>query len=221
MNIRADQLDSSLLIAGFAGMAVILAWASKHAAWRDERHLGSSFGAAALISVIWQLSTGIKPGLSFHLLGMSALVLIAGLPRAVIGLALILCANAANQHGDFAAIGINFCAMLPALGWAWACLRLSQRYLPTHYFSYFFANGFFGAAAGFWLAALGHMLTLWAAGVYSATYLSEEALPYYLLFGWSEAFTTGIVMAVLVIYFPQWVRTFDDGVYLQHGSQEH
>jgi uncharacterized membrane protein len=27
---------------------------------------------------------------------------------------------------------------------------------------------------------------------------------------WSEAFTTGLLTAVLVVYRPQWVATFDD-----------
>ncbi|VEB41807.1 Predicted membrane protein [Chromobacterium violaceum] len=52
------------------------------------------------------------------------------------------------------------------------------------------------------------------AGAYPWDGLLGEALPYYFLLSWSEAFTTGLLLAVLTVYKPRWVSTFDDGRYL-------
>jgi uncharacterized membrane protein len=34
------------------------------------------------------------------------------------------------------------------------------------------------------------------------------------LLSWPEAFTTGLMLTLLVVYKPQWVSTFDDERYL-------
>jgi uncharacterized membrane protein len=45
-------------------------------------------------------------------------------------------------------------------------------------------------------------------------YLTEYYLPYALLLSFGEAFITGMSMALMVAYFPQWVLMFDDKRYL-------
>ncbi|MEN9782873.1 MAG: Cobalt uptake substrate-specific transrane region, partial [Pseudomonadota bacterium] len=42
----------------------------------------------------------------------------------------------------------------------------------------------------------------------------EYYLPYALLLSWGEAFITGMAMALMVAYYPQWVLMFDDKRYL-------
>ncbi|MEO3960527.1 energy-coupling factor ABC transporter permease [Chromobacterium piscinae] len=75
-------------------------------------------------------------------------------------------------------------------------------------------NGFLAGGASLLAAALCGVLALGLAGAYPWDALLEEALPYYFLLSWSEAFTTGLLLAVLVVYKPRWVATFDDGRYL-------
>jgi uncharacterized membrane protein len=53
-----------------------------------------------------------------------------------------------------------------------------------------------------------------AAGTYAVAYLTEYYLPYALLLSFGEAFITGMSMALMVAYFPQWVLMFDDKRYL-------
>ena len=53
-----------------------------------------------------------------------------------------------------------------------------------------------------------------AAGTCAVTYLTEYYLPYARLLAWGEAFITGISMALMVAYYPQWVLLFDDKRYL-------
>jgi len=57
-------------------------------------------------------------------------------------------------------------------------------------------------------------LLLMVAGVYTWDYLAAEYLPYFLLLGFSEAWLSGMVMTLFVVYRPNWVGTFDDASYL-------
>jgi uncharacterized membrane protein len=51
-------------------------------------------------------------------------------------------------------------------------------------------------------------------GAYPINYLLEEYPPYFLLISFSEAFITGMLITMMVIYKPEWVATFDDKHYL-------
>ena len=47
------------------------------------------------------------------------------------------------------------------------------------------------------------------------TGLRESFLPYGLLLAWGEAFLTGLLTAIFVVYEPRWMATFDDARYLR------
>ena len=55
---------------------------------------------------------------------------------------------------------------------------------------------------------------MWIAGLYDLDYLLAEYLPYFILLGFSEAWLSGMVMTLFVIYRPEWVPSFDDTRYL-------
>ena len=57
-------------------------------------------------------------------------------------------------------------------------------------------------------------LFLGVSGAYSFEYLLDEYLPYFILLGFSEAWLSGMVITLFVIYRPEWVMTFDDSRYL-------
>ncbi|MFC4161579.1 energy-coupling factor ABC transporter permease [Chitinimonas lacunae] len=217
MNFQADQIPTELMLFANCLALVLLIWRGSRVNWGElsQSHLTGWLGATTLLAVLWQVTAGIRPGLSFHLLGASALTLIAGRDKALIGFAAILAVQAANGKADWAALGLNWLTqVLPAVCGAGWLLRWSERRLPANYFVYFFVNGFFGAALCFCVAVLVSLATHAVLGSYSVTYLLEEVLPYYLLFAWSEAFSTGLVLAPLVMFRPQWVETFDDRRYL-------
>jgi uncharacterized membrane protein len=50
--------------------------------------------------------------------------------------------------------------------------------------------------------------------MYPLDYLLENYLPFFLLMAFSEAFITGMLITMMVIYKPEWVATFDDKRYL-------
>ena len=92
-------------------------------------------------------------------------------------------------------------------------MRIVERYLPANFFCYIFCAAFFGAAIAVvstgWLASL----VLWLAGVYTAEMLVNDYLPYYTLLGFAEAWLNGAAITLMVIYYPDWVGSFDDRRY--------
>jgi uncharacterized membrane protein len=216
----APVLPESFHLVGWAVLAV-LAWRWLMSGdWRqlaEPRRMNLFLGATVAVLALWQIRTGVKPGLSFHLYGMAALTLMFGFWRATFGGVLILVANAVFGRGSWSALGFDalLSAALPA-ALSWGVFRLLDRWLPNHFFIYVLGNGFFGAALS--VAAIGLATTALMAlgGAYPLEYLLSHYTPYALLISWGEAFTTGMMITVMVVYRPAWVETFDDVRYIQN-----
>ncbi|MBV8659168.1 MAG: energy-coupling factor ABC transporter permease [Burkholderiales bacterium] len=186
--------------------------------WRTltQRQLTGWLGASTLLAVLWQFAAEVRPGLAIHLLGASALCLIARRDKALIGTAIAVLANCANGRMSWSLAGWTWLlALVPAVWIADRALLWSRKRLPANYFIYFFVNGFFGAALSYCIGTACLLTGYLMAGHYPFDVLVDEALPYYLLFAWAEAFTTGLVLAPLVMYRPEWVESFDDSFYLR------
>ena len=52
-------------------------------------------------------------------------------------------------------------------------------------------------------------------GVYHLDYLLKEYFPFLPLMMFPEAFITGMLTTLAVVFYPQWVLTFDDAKYLK------
>lgn len=225
MNFTALGLSASLLpesfhLAGWLGLAFL--------SWRwlmlgDWRRLGEParlnlfLGATVAMLALWQIRTGIRPGLTFHLYGMAALTLMFGFWRATFAGVLILLANAAFGRGSWTALGVDalLAAALPA-SVSWGVFRLVDRWLPSHFFVYVLGNGFFGAGLSVAVAGLATTAVMVVAGAYPLDYLLANYTPYALLLSWAEAFSTGMAVTVMAVYRPQWLETFDDIRYIQN-----
>jgi uncharacterized membrane protein len=220
LNPTALALPDLLLMAGWAGLAVF-AWGWMMSGdWRrlaEPAKLNLFLGATVAILALWQIKTGVKPGLAFHLYGIAALTLMFGFWRAVGAGVLVLVANAAFGKGTWPTLGFDamMMAVLPAAV-SWNLFRVLDRRLANHFFIYVLGNGF----AGGWLsvAAIGLATTLImaASGAYTTEYLFTHYTPYAtLLISWGEAFMSGMAVTVMAVYKPHWLETFDDARYLQ------
>ncbi len=211
-NIPAPWLWVLWSLAALLGILI-----ARRAGWsmlRDGTNLNIFLATTVAVLGLWLIKTGIKPGLNFHLLGATALTLMFRPLFALLAIALTTAAITL-WHGEYAAFAANWLIMgAVPVGVSWAIYRFSDRKLPNHLFIYVFLNGFFGGALA--VVAVGLVSTGFAAlaDAYPLAYLLDEYLPYYLLMAWSEAFATGILITVMVVYKPQWVATFDDRRYL-------
>lgn len=182
---------------------------------RDSVLMNVWLGMVVLLTLVWSLKAGVKPGLSIHLLGATVFTLTFGAHLAFIGLSLVALGLVLNGAADVFSYAIN------ALLLAGAGVFLSQRIyalvvrlLPRHFFVYIFVNGFFGAALTMIGIGILSTVLLALAGAYAWDYLLEEYLPYFLLLGFSEAWLSGMLMTLFIVYRPGWVLTFDDSSYL-------
>ena len=216
------NLVSANIPAAWVGILWVLALALgalvlRGANWRmlrDSANLNVFLAATVAVLGLWLIKTGVKPGLNFHLLGATALTLMFRPLFALLAIALITAAISL-WHGQYAAFPANWLIMgAVPVGVSWALFRLIDGKLPNHLFIYVFLNAFFGSALA--ILAVGGVSTAFAAlaGAYPLDYLLEDYLPYYLLIAWSEAFATGMLVTLMVVYKPEWVATFDDRRYL-------
>ncbi|MDF0604256.1 energy-coupling factor ABC transporter permease [Neisseriaceae bacterium TC5R-5] len=217
MDLPADVFSAPWLWLSNALMLLCLVLAGMRVQWRSLS-LGTvhvCLLACALLLLLRLIKAGLLPGLSFHLLGAALFTLLMGPWLALLALALVmLCLNMAGL-GEMQAMGLNYMvAVLLPVAWVSLLLRVVQRYLPAHFFIYVFINGFLAAGSSLLLASLAGLLLLGWQAAYSWSFLLEESLPFYFLLSWSEAFTTGLLLALLTVYRPQWVLSFDDERYL-------
>lgn len=220
MNLINALVPSSWLFPLWLVTATLLLVLIRRARWdilADRRNLNVFLGAGVVVLGLWLIKTGIKPGLNFHMLGATVLTLMFRPWFALFSLALIIGAITI-QNGQFNAYPANFLIMAAIpVGLSWAIYRLVDGKLPNHLFVYIFLNAFFAPALAILAVGLASTAFFALAQVYPLDYLVEEYLPFYFLMGWAEAFATGMLITLMVVYKPEWVATFDDRRYL-HGK---
>jgi uncharacterized membrane protein len=79
---------------------------------------------------------------------------------------------------------------------------------------YFFLNAFANGAISMLAVGAAAALVSSGMGLYRGEYLLNEYLPFYLLMAWGEAFTTGALVTLMVVWKPEWIATFSDQRYL-------
>ena len=182
---------------------------------KDSEQLNVWLGMIVLLTVIWSLKAGVRPGLSMHLLGATVFTLCFGPHLAFVGLSLVLLGVSLNSADGFFAYAINALLMAGVgIVLSQTMYRVVVKFLPRHFFVYVFVNGFFTAALTVIGVGIAATLLLAIAGVYPWDYLAAEYLPYFLLLGFAEAWLSGMLMTLFVVYRPNWVCTFDDTSYL-------
>lgn len=218
MNLPDNLLSEAWYWVAWAIWLPLFARSLLKAPWsrlRESELMNVWLGTVVLLTLVWSLKAGVKPGLSIHLLGATVFTLTFGAHLAFIGLSLVALGLVLNGAADVFSYAIN------ALLLAGAGVLLSQRIyalvlrlLPRHFFVYIFVNGFFGAALTLIGVGILSTVLLALAGAYPWDYLLEEYLPYFVLLGFSEAWLSGMLMTLFIVYRPGWVLTFDDSSYL-------
>lgn len=190
-------------------------WLAPWARLKDSEQFNVWFGMIVLLTLVWSLKAGVKPGLSMHLLGATVFTLSFGPHLAFVGLSLVLLGICLNGGFGIFAFAIN-ALLMAGVGIliSQAMYRLIVHYMPRNFFIYVFINGFFTAALTVIGVGFVATLLLVIASAYEWEYLATEYLPYFLLLGFSEAWLSGMLMTLFVIYRPSWVGTFDDASYL-------
>ncbi len=168
-------------------------------------------GLTALVFGILLLSREMPEGISLKYSGAAFLALTVGYCRALLSMTLVLMIT--QPWADMGLI-LLIDALLPT----WLMLfvvRLTRRFLPANPFVFMLGCGFFGLfivyavqqSAGVFVPAL-------ANGEAALDKLFSEQTGLRLLLAGGEATLEGMIITILVVYFPRAVLLFDDDFYL-------
>lgn len=180
---------------------------------KDYQHLVS--GTVVVLFLLWSLRAGLVDGLKVHFLALTVLTLTHGW-RIAIWIAavpgLLLAAFGIQDWQDLGLVNLTS-VVVPVLLSYWVFL-LSYRYLTRHLFVYIFVAAFFNGA----LSQVVHMLLtgswIWLEGEYSWQYIVDNYLLLIPLLLFPEALLNGMSTTLLVVYKPEWVRTFYERDYI-------
>lgn len=199
--------------------ASVLLFALRVTPWHRFRDSGFQhvfLGACVAVYFIWQLRAGILPAVPIHLLCLTTLTLMFGVPLAVIAAGILTTAICVTGLAVWQSWPVSFLALgaVPILV-TWLALRASQRYLPPNPFIFIFIVAFFGAAAAMLAAITVNSLLLVGSDQVSFSQLQHGYLTILPLMMFPEAFINGLLVTGLVVFKPGWIVSFDDDVYLK------
>lgn len=218
--IHSGAIDQAWLLTGFfiAAWVYFLAFrpldtilAGIHARWP------ALLIATLTLIVLWHIRATILQGLSLHFVGATMCTFVFGRRLALIPLSIALILAQLSAVGDWSTFGLNICLLvLWPIALSQLVAYLVDR-LPDNLFVFIFAGGFFGSAGV--VALTGWLLTLvlWVTQLYPWSPLLEDYAAYWLLVAFAEAWLTGMLLTVMVVYRPDLVRLFDIARYIDNA----
>lgn len=179
---------------------------------RTVQHLCG--GGVLLLSMLWQLRSGLLPGLEIGLLGLTALTLVMGWSFAVVVSSVALLIGFLVKGGSwesFSLAALTGCVVPVSVSYLACLIEQLLKFRP--FFAYIFISAFFGGAAVAVVVAFCKTLIFWLGGVYSLQDIFQQYLPYALLIAFPEGFINGMVITGIMVFAPQYLRTLDQARY--------
>lgn len=217
--IAAELLSPTSQLVGWLLYGPLLLWALWRAPWlelvSDLRRQHLLFGTAFALFLLWLVRRDFDSGLSYHFIGMTAVTLLLDWPLAILaGLAAQLGLLLLGRQ-DLSALGVNGLLLVVIPVWITElCALRVERAQPRNLFVYIFFCGFFPAA----LAALACIFlglgVLWFDGLFPMPPWLEDFVGYLWLVIFPEAFINGMLVTALVVFYPDWLETFNRSRYL-------
>lgn len=172
-------------------------------------------GATVFLMVMWSMRAGISPGLGIHFLGVTALMLIFGWDLAIIAGSLALLGMVVIGRESWEGVPVNaVCSVVLPVLVSYLILRLVESRLSKNFFVYLFLCGFLGAGVAAAVSGLSTSALLWLDGVYSWAKIEMEYVRYLPLIMFPEGLMNGIIMTGMLVFHPDWVRTFNARIYI-------
>jgi uncharacterized membrane protein len=180
---------------------------------KHQQHL--VFGSAAALFGLWLFRAGIFDGLDVHILGLTIITLMLGFRYALITATITLVGATFAGYTTWDMFGINgLLAITLPIVVTYLVYMVSFHHMPRHLFVYLFVCAFFTGAIAIALKTLALGGYYYIEGTYSWNIIVDNYLLLIPLMVFPEAFLSGMIVTVLVIYQPTWMYTFHDKFYL-------
>jgi len=207
----------------------VLVWAISQRPWlvlRREPIQHAWLGTLVFLALLWTARATLGGGVVIQLMGATLVVTMFGLPMALVTLAianvisligLAYLAGQAWQDIHWVSLAPRFIWMAAVPALVTAGLQATLRHwLPRHLFIFILGHGYFAALVAAIVAGVLRLAWLMLAGHGGEAGLTVgDWLTGVVIIAFGEAFLTGMLVAIFVIYRPQWVVTFTDAEYLE------
>jgi len=218
LNVVLDHFAVFIQVIIWLLFVLVLVAAAWRAPWyhlKEAESLNILLAMVVGVMVMWTVKAGFVAGLSIHLLGTALLTLMFGWAFAVLGIVVVLAAHTIVAGSGWSSLPL-LALLLGALPAAvsFAIYRFVDTRLPNNFFIYIFLTAFFGAGISVATAVLATSIAHVTSGAFSFEAVWHDYTRYALLVMFPEAFVTGMLMTLFVVYRPEWVSTFDDSRYL-------
>lgn len=219
MNISIGLLSGNWLWWLYPVYFIALFYAIYRAPWpllqstRGLQHL--FFAATVILMLMWSMRAGISPGLSIHFLGMTVLTLLLGWDLAILSGSLVLVAMVLIGKESWEGFVVNgVCLIVIPAFLSYQIHRYVDRKFPKNFFVYLFLTGFIGSACVVAVSGLSMSSVLLIDGVYEWKKIYHEYVRYLPLIMFPEALMNGIILTGIMVFHPDWIRTFDARVFI-------
>lgn len=223
--ISAKLLSPAFQWAAWPFYTAVIGYAVLKTPWvewaNDTRRQNITLGAVLCLFLLWMVQRPFESGFSIHLLGMTVVTLLLDWPLAMLAGFVAQLALVLVGRQELFALGTNglLLVMMPVV--VTRCIATAvERRQPTNLFVYIFLCGFFPAALTAFLYALCCLALLWMDGAILPSWFEDFPI-YMLLILFPEGFINGTVISALVVYYPEWLETFNRTRYLQVPLNEH
>jgi uncharacterized membrane protein len=217
--IAAELLSTTSQVVGWLIYLPLLCWAIWRAPWvelcSDQRRQHLLAGTALALFMLWLVRRDFDWGLSYHFIGLTVVTLLLDWPLAILaGFVAQLGLLALGRH-DLAALGVNGVLLVVIPVWITEiCALWVEKKQPRNLFVYIFFSGFFAAALATLVCILAAFTVLWLDGLFPMPPWLEDFVGYLWLVIFPEAFINGMLVTALVVFYPDWLETFNRTRYL-------
>lgn len=196
---------------------------SRHGVLLQPRLRNLFLSCILLLALAWNLRAQLPNSnidnfidLSFHFFGASLLVAVFGFWSAITLLFIVALVGVFGLSGDLVEATRHYVlvSVIPAL-FALGVIKAVHRYLPKHLFILILGNGYLAAfistfATGLLIYALQQAFDIKSFG-------ASDPLGWFLgllILSFMEGSLSGMLLAILLVYRPQWVSTYREEQYM-------
>ncbi|MCP4595638.1 energy-coupling factor ABC transporter permease [Neptuniibacter sp.] len=219
MSFSEGLLQNSWVWGSAVVYMVALLYAFRNAPWKalsNNRTLQHVlFGATALLMMLWSMRAGISPGLGIHFLGLTVMTLVFGWDLAILASTIALVGMAIIGKESWDGLFVNgVCSVLMPVATTYMIYRYVETKMLKNFFVFLLVCGFIGGGISTAVAGLSTSAVLVLDGVYDLQKIYHEYIRYLPLIMFPEGLLNGIFLTGMLVFHPDWVRTFDAKAYI-------